>query len=119
MNFSDDLATLSLNLDSDRGSPLYQQLAGELREMIHTGRLAPDERLPSSRKLAQLLGISRTSTLNAYDQLIAEGLLITKPASGVFITSLAKDRQPEWLPEHTQPASKTTTLPPNNYTGIL
>ncbi|MEH6626018.1 MAG: PLP-dependent aminotransferase family protein [Motiliproteus sp.] len=89
MSLEDDLATLSFNTDSAEGRPIYQQLASHLRQLIKSARLSPQERLPSSRKLALQLGISRTSTLNAYDQLVAEGLLITRPASGVFVSALA------------------------------
>ena len=66
MGFEDDLATLSLSIDATDSVPLYQQLATQLRQLIGSGRISTGERLPSSRRLAQLLAISRTSTLNAY-----------------------------------------------------
>ena len=88
MGFEDDLATLSLSIDATDSVPLYQQLATQLRQLIGSGRISTGERLPSSRRLAQLLAISRTSTLNAYDQLIAEGLLVTRPALGIYVTAL-------------------------------
>ena len=92
MSLRDEIATLSLRLDRSGGRPLYLQLADQLRELISDARLRPDDRLPSSRKLAEELGISRTSALNAYDQLIAEGLLITKPASGVFVSASGESK---------------------------
>ncbi|MFT5720603.1 MAG: GntR family transcriptional regulator/MocR family aminotransferase [Motiliproteus sp.] len=88
MSFEDDLATLSLNIDRSIEKPLYLQLAEQIRGLIYNQRLVPGEQLPSSRKLAELLAISRTSTLNAYDQLVAEGLLITRPSSGIFVSAL-------------------------------
>ncbi|MEH6649869.1 MAG: PLP-dependent aminotransferase family protein [Motiliproteus sp.] len=88
MSFEDDLATLNINVNSDDAKPLYQQLAAQIRNLIHSQRLASGEQLPSSRKLALLLSISRTSALNVYNQLIAEGLLVTRPGAGIFVTTL-------------------------------
>lgn len=94
MSLEDDLATLSITIDVNSSSPIYQQLVEQIRQRVLSGRLLPAEQLPSSRKLAQLLGISRTSTLNAYDQLIAEGLLITRPSAGIFVSTLIKGVAP-------------------------
>ena len=54
--------TVELALAADRagGGPLTSQLAGQLREALTDGRLATGERLPSTRGLADLLGVSRT-----------------------------------------------------------
>lgn len=90
MSLEDDLATLDITIDVSDRSPIYQKLAEQVRQRILSGRLSPGEQLPSSRKLAKLLDISRTSTLNAYNQLIAEGLLITRPSAGIFVSTLTK-----------------------------
>ncbi|NRA20322.1 MAG: PLP-dependent aminotransferase family protein [Oceanospirillaceae bacterium] len=88
MSLEDDLATLNINVDVRNPQPLYLQLAAHIRQLISTQRLIAGNQLPSSRKLAKLLSISRTSTLNAYDQLIAEGILITRPSAGIFVSQL-------------------------------
>ncbi|NQZ32419.1 MAG: PLP-dependent aminotransferase family protein [Oceanospirillaceae bacterium] len=88
MSLEDDLATLSINVDSRNAQPLYQQVAAHIRQLILDRRLTSGNQLPSSRKLALLLNISRTSTLSAYEQLMGEGLLIAKPSSGVFVSQL-------------------------------
>jgi len=88
MNFKDELATLNIHIDSTSKQPIYLQLATQIRQLMQNKRLLANNQLPSSRKLALMLNISRTSTLNAYDQLIAEGLLITRPNAGVFVTDL-------------------------------
>lgn len=87
---NDDLATLSISLQHNTETPIYRQLIEQIRILIKSGRLQAGECLPSSRKLAQLLKVSRTSTLNAYEQLTAEGLLISRPASGTFVSKLAE-----------------------------
>lgn len=64
-----------------------------MRDLIRSGRLAAEARLPSSRALAAQLGLSRGVVLEAYSQLIAEGYLIssqgapTRVAAGVATES--------------------------------
>ncbi len=65
--------------------PLHAQVYGGLREAIITGRCGGNERLPSTRALADGLGVSRTSTQTAYEQLVAEGYAVTKHGSGTFV----------------------------------
>lgn len=62
------------------------QLVGQLREAMGEGRLAAGERLPSSRALAGLLGVSRTVVTEAYEQLYAEGWLEGRHGSGTYVT---------------------------------
>ena len=59
---------------SKQGQPLFRQVYSGLRQAILSGALRTGERLPSTRDLAEQLGISRTVVLLAYDQLLAEGL---------------------------------------------
>src|ERR671923_1686027 len=58
-----------------RAGPLHAQLEAQLRDAVRSGRLAADERLPSSRALAAELGVSRGVVVEAYGQLAAEGYL--------------------------------------------
>lgn len=55
------------------GQGLARQLYRGLRERILAGELAAWVRLPASRELARLLGISRNTVTAAYEQLLAEG----------------------------------------------
>jgi GntR family transcriptional regulator/MocR family aminotransferase len=77
---------LQLELDGDDQSPLHRQLYGALRDAILEGRLAAAARLPASRTLAAELGLSRTTVLSAFEQLIAEGFLESRRGSGTFVT---------------------------------
>src|ERR1700691_4212984 len=58
---------------SRRGEPLFRQVYRGLRQAILAGTIRAAERLPSTRELADELGISRTVVLLAYEQLVAEG----------------------------------------------
>ena len=85
---------LAVTLDHQSNSPLHQQLYDELRRAILQGRLLPRQRLPSTRSLAKLLGISRTTVTQSYDRLLSEGYLQTVVGSGTYIC----DQLPEdWL----------------------
>ena len=71
--------------------PLFQQVYEALRGEILAGRLASGARLPSSRALASDLGVSRTTVMLAYDQLLAEGYVAGRVGSGTYVASELPD----------------------------
>ena len=83
---------LSLVTDRDDPGPLTSQLSGQLRDALADGRLATGERLPSTRMLAGLLGVSRTVVTGAYAQLFAEGWLEGRHGSGTYVADGAPGR---------------------------
>lgn len=78
----------------DDPRPLAVQLADGLRQAATDGRLRPGDRLPSTRALARRLGLSRTVTAAAYDQLAAEGWLRSRHGSGTFVAAAPSGRTP-------------------------
>lgn len=76
---------MRIPLDRQSQIPLYQQIKSYLRQGILSGSLAPDTRLPASRQLAQDLGVNRITVENAYAELEAEGLAISKLGSGTYV----------------------------------
>ncbi|SHJ26902.1 GntR family transcriptional regulator / MocR family aminotransferase [Tessaracoccus bendigoensis DSM 12906] len=78
--------TLPLKLDGDGALPV--QIAAELRRLIGERVLAPGDRLPSSRALAEHLGISRGSVVACYDQLLAEGYLSSAAGKSTVVNPL-------------------------------
>jgi len=64
---------------------LTGQIYGQLRAGIVEGRLAANTRLPSTRDLAVQLGVSRKTTLDVFERLIAEGYLRTRAGDGTFV----------------------------------
>lgn len=66
---------------------MHRQIYGQLRRAILNGEIPVKSRIPSSRDLARQLGISRTTVINAYDQLFAEGYLEGKVGSGTFVAA--------------------------------
>lgn len=81
-------ATLTLAIDSDGVEPAYVQLYGQVRDLILSGRLKAGSRLPSTRALAVEIGVSRTTTIAAYEQLTAEGYLESRVGAGAYVAEL-------------------------------
>ncbi len=92
-------ALVSLPPETGARGPLYLRICDRLRARIGAGEIAPGTRLPSSRALAADLGVSRTTVVAAYDQLIAEGYAQSRPGAGVFACDVCA--VPEAVPEAT------------------
>ena len=67
------------------GIPLYEALYQCLREDIRRGELAPGEKLPSKRALAQHLEVSKITVEAAYNQLLSEGYIRSREKIGYFV----------------------------------
>ncbi|MFD1953285.1 PLP-dependent aminotransferase family protein [Paenibacillus thailandensis] len=72
-------------LDRDGSVPLYMQLYRYIRKQIEAGALADGDKLPSIRRLASHLGISKQTVETVYQQLLAEGYAESRPRSGLYI----------------------------------
>ncbi len=81
---------LGLKLQPRAGTPLFEQICQALRRRITAGLLQPGDRLPPSRRLADELGVSRTTILSAYDQLMAEGFAASRRGSGVYVSEIGE-----------------------------
>jgi GntR family transcriptional regulator / MocR family aminotransferase len=78
-------------LDNKSKKPLYIQLSDYIKQEITTGRIQSNEKLPSKRKLSQYLDVSVNTVQAAYDQLCAEGYVVSKQRKGLFVTSMKDD----------------------------
>lgn len=77
----------------DRGAgPLGVQLQDQLRAAIRDRRLGAGERLPSTRRLAELLGVSRGTVVEVYEQLLAEGYVESAVGSGTRVAAMPSGR---------------------------
>ena len=66
--------------------PLYRHLYFQIRDAVLDGRLHSGERLPASRSLCRRLTVSRNTVQQAYDQLIADGLLEARAGAGTRVS---------------------------------
>src|ERR1700733_5259109 len=80
---------------SKNGEPLFRQVYLGLRQAILVGNFPVGDRLPSTRDLAEQLGISRTVVLLAYDQLLAEGFVVGRGGSGTYVSEELGGSVPE------------------------
>ena len=74
-------------LDPDAG-PLGVQIQDQLRAGIRERRLGAGERLPSTRRLAEVLGVSRGTVVEVYEQLLAEGYVESTVGSGTRVAAV-------------------------------
>jgi GntR family transcriptional repressor for pyruvate dehydrogenase complex len=67
---------------------LYEEVVGQLHQLIDDGKLKAGDRLPSERELAETFRVSRSSVREAIKTLENEGMVISRPGSGTFITAV-------------------------------
>ena len=78
---------MQIVLDRTSPTPLYEQLAQDIRRRIRTGALPPGARLPPVRELARQLGVTRLTVHNAYSELQAGGWVEATVGRGTFVAA--------------------------------
>ncbi len=84
----------SLVLDRAGPHALSVQICSGLRELILGGTLRAGERLPATRTLAKELGVARTTIVESFDRLIAEGLIDTRVGAGTYVSEVLRAERP-------------------------
>ncbi len=79
---------ISYSFSDTNKAPLYEQLYNMIRNDILSGVLKKDSRLPSKRSLSKQLSVSVITIENAYNQLVSEGYIYSKPKSGFFVSDI-------------------------------
>lgn len=79
---------ITINLNKDLKEPIYEQLYSYIKTEILNGNYGYNTKLPSKRGLASYLQCSQNTVQNAYNQLVAEGYIISKPRSGFYVCKL-------------------------------
>lgn len=87
-------------IDETSRKPHYLQIYEQIKRQIIAGSLSEHDKLPSVRKLADALGLSATPVETAYQQLIAEGFISSRPKSGYYVQPMSdlhlhRDQEPE------------------------
>lgn len=76
---------LQLTLSADSPTPLVDQIVTAVRTRIDDRILRPGARLPPIRQFAEHHGVSRFTVVEAYDRLVAQGWLVSRPNQGFFV----------------------------------
>lgn len=93
---------LIYNIEKKEGIPLYESLYECIRNDIISGRLASGARLPSKREMSRDNGISITTVVNAYEQLLLEGYITSREKKGYFVAD---------VPVSASPSPETVSVP--------
>ncbi len=80
-------STLDLGIDRSDSEPIQSQIARQIRDMVLQGRLRPEAKIPSSRALAEDLGVARATVVEAFEQLTGEGYLETRSGSATRVAA--------------------------------
>ena len=77
-------------LNHDSCEPLYEQISRQIAQAIRQGKLGRGARLPATRTMARMLGVSRNTVLIAYETLAAEDLIRSERGSGARVNNWAQ-----------------------------
>lgn len=82
-------------IGNQSGTPIYDQVKEQIKEMILTGELKEGDSLPSIRQLAKDLRISVITTSRAYNELEQEGFISMMQGKGCFVMAQNSDMMRE------------------------
>lgn len=77
---------MTANITKDSASPLYKQLAGQIKADIEEGVYPIDSRIPSEQELCVKYGVSRITVRKALEELSEDGFLIRRQGKGTFVS---------------------------------
>ena len=102
---------LAFSIDRQLSTPVFEQICQAIRKQAASGDLEEGTRLPPTRVFATELGVSRSTVVTAYEQLVAEGYLQSVQGSGytacsIGVVELNEPIQPPIMPApETKPAT--------------
>lgn len=102
--------TIYLHLKRSTTLRLVEQVASGLAQLIERGDLRSGERLPSVRQFAESHGIGASTVVEAYEQLVARGLLVARRGAGFFITAKSTTAAPSLIFTPSEPVIDSAWL---------
>ena len=80
---------MQLRISPQDPVPIYQQIVNQVKYLVASGRLAPDEELPPIRTLAEQLVVNPNTVARAYRELEQAGIVIKRRTSGTYVSGAA------------------------------
>ena len=94
---------MDIIISNSSDKPIYEQITGQIKNMIMSGKLKEGDSLPSMRILAKELRISVITTKRAYEDLERDGFIVTMVGKGSFVkaadTGLVREEQLKQIEE--------------------
>lgn len=81
---------MNIRISKRSDEPVYEQIRRQIAELVENGLLEAGSRIPSVRQLAHNFGISKNTAAQAYDELAAAHLIVSRPGSGTFVCERPK-----------------------------
>jgi GntR family transcriptional regulator len=110
---------VELTLDRASDIPLGTQLAWKLRGAIAAGRLAPGERLPGVRELAQQAGVNVNTVRAVYARLAEQGVIVSEHGRGTFVGQVAGQDELVRLAERAAREARRSGVDPRELAALL
>jgi GntR family transcriptional regulator/MocR family aminotransferase len=109
---------IPLQIEPGRGRPLHEQISEQIRLLIAEGKLRPGSYIPSSRQLADQLGVSRNTVLLAFSRLASEGYIEAAKGSHTFVSqAYANTLAPRGYARKSSTQTKSIRRPPILFRG--
>jgi len=105
----DPALPFQITLPREGSRTLLRALHQQLRSAILDRRLQPGLRLPATRTLADAYGVSRNTAVAAYDLLLSEGYLVTRPRSGAYVADVLPQSRHAKAPAGPSPFERRST----------
>ncbi|WP_317930420.1 PLP-dependent aminotransferase family protein [Halioxenophilus sp. WMMB6] len=121
-----------IHIEFEAGRTLRDQVRAHLVSMILAGKIATDVALPSSRRMAEMLGVSRNTIMQIYEDLVDMEYLVSKPRLGYFVNtafheqeamlspvSASDGQELDWSTRFkTHPGNKRNIIKPSNWANF-
>lgn len=78
--------TLPIQVRTNDGTPIYEQVVNQIKRLVASGRLAAGDELPAIRVLAEQLLVNPNTIARAYRELEVEGIVVKRRTAGTFIS---------------------------------
>ncbi|MBT2130478.1 PLP-dependent aminotransferase family protein [Planktotalea lamellibrachiae] len=105
------IPALAFTIDRHSKVPVFEQICTVIRTRAVSGSLTQGTRLPATRAMATELGVSRSTIVTAYDQLVAEGYLTSVQGSGYTVCAIGEVELAQKTPLPTPSKTQGDTPP--------